>query len=99
MADSAPVGAGEAPRPLPPAPDGILTIRGGVGGMSFQLEELLRGATQLDDVVQQLLGIEDEARRVQDDLEPYLYESLDSGRRPPTPLPGAGGTWRKCVRS
>lgn len=80
MADSAPVGAGEAPRPLPPAPDGILTIRGGVGGMSFQLEELLRGATQLDDVVQQLLGIEDEARRVQDDLEPYLYESLDSGR-------------------
>ncbi|MGO4146565.1 hypothetical protein AB4Y77_15920 [Paenarthrobacter sp. YAF11_1] len=48
--------------------------------MSFQLEELLRGATQLDDVVQQLLGIEDEARRVQDDLEPYLYESLDTGR-------------------
>ncbi|MDR6988292.1 pimeloyl-ACP methyl ester carboxylesterase [Paenarthrobacter nitroguajacolicus] len=79
MADSAPVGAGEAPRPVPPAPDGILTIRGGVGGMSYQLEELLRGAARLDDVVQQLLGIEEEARRVQDDLEPFLYDSYDTG--------------------
>ncbi len=79
MSDAAPVGAGEAPKPLPPAPDGPLAIRGGVGGVSFQLEELLRGASQLDDLVQQLLGIEAEARRVQDDLEPFLHDSYGSG--------------------
>jgi hypothetical protein len=79
MADSAPVGAGGAPRPLPPAADGFLTIRGGVGGMSFQLEELLRGVIQLDEVVQQLRDIEDEAIRVQDSLETFLYDSYDTG--------------------
>ena len=47
--------------------------------MSFQLEELLRGATQLDELVQQLLGIEDEARQVQDGLEPFLYDSYRTG--------------------
>ncbi|BCW60733.1 hypothetical protein [Arthrobacter sp. StoSoilB20] len=79
MADAAPVGAGGAPRPLPPAADGILTIRGGVGGMSFQLEELLRGVAQLDDVIEQLQGIEDETRRVQDELEAFLYDSYETG--------------------
>ena len=79
MADSAPVGAGAAPRPSPPPPDGILSIRGGVGGISFQLEELVMGADQLDDMVGQLLGIEEEARRVQDALTPYLADSYDSG--------------------
>ncbi|WP_347782408.1 hypothetical protein [Paenarthrobacter nicotinovorans] len=79
MADAAPVGAGGAPRPLPPAADGILTIRGGVGGMSFQLEELLRGVAQLDDVIEQLQGIEDETRRVQDELESFLYDSYETG--------------------
>ncbi|WP_167510512.1 hypothetical protein [Paenarthrobacter nitroguajacolicus] len=81
MADSAPVGAGAAPLPSPPAPDGTLLIRGGVGGMSFQLEELLRGASQLDELVQQLLGLEEEALRIQDALEPFLYDSYDSGCR------------------
>lgn len=79
MADSAPVGAGAAPRPSPPAADGILSIRGGIGGMSFQLEELLRGAGQLDDLVQQLLAIETETRRVQEALEPFLDGSYASG--------------------
>ncbi|MCT9869888.1 hypothetical protein [Paenarthrobacter aurescens] len=79
MSDSAPVGAGAAPQPLPPAPDGILHIRGGIGGMTFQLEELLRGANQLDGMVQQLLDIEAEARRVQEELEPFLYDSYGTG--------------------
>ncbi|MFE4195651.1 hypothetical protein ACFRJ9_07295 [Paenarthrobacter sp. NPDC056912] len=79
MSDSAPVGAGAAPKPSPPAPDGSLAIRGGVGGISFQLEELLRGAGQLDEMVQQLLGVEEEARRVQDELGPYIYGSYDTG--------------------
>ncbi|UXM91459.1 PE-PPE domain-containing protein [Paenarthrobacter sp. JL.01a] len=79
MTDAAPVGAGAAPRPSPPPPDGSLRIQGGVGGISFQLEELARGADQLDAVVGQLLGIEEEALRVQDALLPYLSDSFDSG--------------------
>jgi len=47
--------------------------------MSFQLEELLRGAGTLDELVQQLVGIEKEARQVQDGLEPFLYDSYQSG--------------------
>ncbi|WP_426004694.1 hypothetical protein ACPFL9_19655 [Paenarthrobacter sp. NyZ202] len=79
MADSAPVGAGSPPLPSPPLPDGSLTIRGGLGGISFQFEELLRGVAQLDDLVQQLKGVEDEARRVQDELAGSLYESYATG--------------------
>ncbi|XAS72027.1 hypothetical protein VUN82_23640 [Micrococcaceae bacterium Sec5.1] len=79
MADVAPVGGGSAPQPMAPAPDGILSIRGGVGGMSCQLEELLRGAALLDDLVQQLIGVEEETRRVQADLGPYLFDSYASG--------------------
>ncbi len=79
MDDAAPVGAGAAPSPSPPPSDGILGIRGGVGGISFQLEELARGADWLDDIVVQLLGIEEEARRVQDALTPYLSDSYESG--------------------
>ncbi|MFF2844593.1 hypothetical protein [Paenarthrobacter sp. NPDC057981] len=79
MADAAPIGAGAAPTPSPPPPDGSLRIQGGVGGISFQLEELVRGADQLDATVRQLLGIEEEARRVQDALMPYLSDSFESG--------------------
>jgi pimeloyl-ACP methyl ester carboxylesterase len=43
------------------------------------LEELLRGAALLDDLVQQLIGVEAEARGVQADLGPYLYDSYASG--------------------
>ncbi|BCW50629.1 hypothetical protein [Arthrobacter sp. StoSoilB13] len=79
MADVAPVGAGSAPQPTAPAPDGILGIRGGVGGISCQLEELLRGAALLDELVQQLVGVEAEARRVKADLGSYLFDSYASG--------------------
>ncbi|UKA49687.1 hypothetical protein LFT48_20010 [Arthrobacter sp. FW305-123] len=47
--------------------------------MSFQLEELLRGAGTLDELVQQLVGIEAETRQVQDGLEPFLYDSYETG--------------------
>ena len=47
--------------------------------MSFQLEELLRGAGTLDELVQQLVGIENEARQVQDCLAPFLYDSYRTG--------------------
>ena len=80
MADAAPVDAGSAPQPKAPAPDGELRIRGGVGGMSFQLEELLRGAGVLDQLVKQLIDVEDEALRVKDELEPFLPGSFATGR-------------------
>jgi hypothetical protein len=79
VADAAPVGAGSAPRPIPQAPDGDLRIRGGIGGISFQLEELLRGVAVLDGLVQQLTGIEEEALRIQEALEPYLYDAHATG--------------------
>lgn len=79
MADVAPVGAGSAAQPAAPAPDGILSIRGGVGGISCQLEELLRGAALLDELVQQLTGVEAETRRVKADLGHYLFDSYASG--------------------
>ncbi|MFI2564937.1 hypothetical protein [Paenarthrobacter sp. NPDC018779] len=79
MSDAAPIGAGSAPEPAPPVPDGILRIRGGVGGMSFQLDELLQGAAVLDQLAQRLGSVEVEAQRVQDALEPFLYESYASG--------------------
>lgn len=79
MSDAAPVGAGSAPHPAPPAPDGILHIRGGVGGMSFQLEELLRGAAVLDGLVQQLIDIEGEAQMVKEALESFLADSYATG--------------------
>lgn len=47
--------------------------------MSFQLEELLRGAALLDDLVQQLLGIETETSRVKDELGLSLYDSYATG--------------------
>lgn len=79
MSDAAPVDAGSAPKPAPPAPDGFLHVRGGVGGMAFQLEELLSGAAILDDLVRQLMAIEDEAVRVHDALKPYLFDSYTAG--------------------
>lgn len=79
MADAAPVGAGTAPQPTPPVQDGYLKIRGGIGGISFQLEELLRGVAVMDELVQQLIGIEDETHRIQEALEPYLYDSHATG--------------------
>jgi len=47
--------------------------------MSFQLEELLRGAAALDELVKQLVNIETEARQVQGCLEPFLYDSYETG--------------------
>ena len=40
--------------PVEPAPDGVMGVRGGVGGISFQFEELLAGANALDGVVREL---------------------------------------------
>jgi hypothetical protein len=79
MAEVAPVGAGGSPRPQTPEPDGPLRIRGGVGGINFQFEELLAGAASLDELVRQLQAIEVEAEAVRVALFPHQASSYTSG--------------------
>ena len=63
MAEAAPAGSGGAPVPAA-AVDGMLRIRGGVGGLSFQFEELLAGASALDGLVGELADVEAETEAV-----------------------------------
>jgi hypothetical protein len=79
MAEATPAGAGGAPHPSAPPDEGMLRIRGGVGGVSFQFEELLAGATALDGVVRQLQAVEAEADAVRHALFPYQSDSYSSG--------------------
>lgn len=79
MAESTPSGSGTAPRPTAPADDGILRIRGGLGGLSFQFEELLAGAQALDGLVRQLAALEVEADAVRRELFRYQADAYSSG--------------------
>ncbi|RKR20217.1 hypothetical protein [Arthrobacter oryzae] len=79
MAEATPADSGGAPRVSPPAPDGSLRIRGGIGGLSFQFEELLAGASALDGLVRQLQAVEMEADGVKHALFPYQPDSYASG--------------------
>lgn len=79
MAEVTPTGSGEVPLPAPPPPDGMLRIRGGVGGLSFQFEELLAGAAALDTLVRQLYTLEAEADGVRRALFEYQSDSYRSG--------------------
>lgn len=79
MAEVAPPGAGGAPQPRAPGPDGPLRVRGGVGGIRFQFEELLAGAAALDGLVLQLQAIEVEAESVKVALFPHQASSYTSG--------------------
>lgn len=58
----------------------MLRIRGGLGGLSFQFEELLAGAGALDGLVRQLESLEWEADAVRRALIPYQADSCLSGR-------------------
>lgn len=79
MAEVTPSGSGEVPRPAPPRPDGMLQIRGGIGGVSFQFEELLAGAAALDGIVRQLYAVEAGADAVRRALFDYQQDSYRSG--------------------
>ncbi len=79
MAESSPAGAGGVPRPTAPAADGMLRIRGGVGGLTFQFEELLEGAAALETVVDRLWSLESEADEVRRALFAYQADSYTSG--------------------
>lgn len=79
MSEATPAGSGGAPRPSEPPADGTLRIRGGVGGLGFQFEELLAGAAALDDIVRQLGSVEVEADAVRRSLFPYQPDAYESG--------------------
>ena len=78
MAEATPTGSGGAPVPAAPV-DGMLRIRGGVGGLSFQFEELLAGAAALDGVAKELAAVEADADAVRRALFPYQPDSYASG--------------------
>jgi hypothetical protein len=78
MAEASPAGFGPAPVPTAPV-DGTLRIRGGVGGLRFQFEELLAGASALDGVVRELAAVEAEVEGVRRALLPYQHDSYGSG--------------------
>ncbi|MGX1163302.1 hypothetical protein FBY31_2649 [Arthrobacter sp. SLBN-100] len=70
MAEATPSGSGSIHLSGPPD-DGFLMIRGGVGGISFQLEELTGGAEKLDDLAGELSELEVEIRRIWEGLVPF----------------------------
>ena len=77
MAEASPAGAGGAP--VPAAPMEGLRIRGGVGGLSFQFEELLAGVSALDGMARELAAVEAEADGVRRALFTFQFDSYSSG--------------------
>ena len=79
MADVTPSGSGGPLELSGPAVDGGLEIRGGVGGITFQLEELVVGAGRLDALAEELASVEAEVHRIWGDLGAYQNDSRPSG--------------------
>jgi hypothetical protein len=79
MADVTPSGSGRPIELTGPAVDGGLEIRGGVGGITFQLEELIVGAARLDALADELASVEAEVHRIWGDLGAYQKDSRPSG--------------------
>ena len=79
MADVTPSGSGGPIHLTGPAVDGPLEIRGGLGGISVQLEELIGGAEKLDAAAGELAAVEGEVRRIWEDLCPYQDEPRHTG--------------------
>ncbi len=79
MAEVTPSGTGGPIRLTGPAVDGPLEIRGGVGGISFQLEELMGGAEKLEAAAGELAAVEVEVRRIWEDLCHYQNEPRSTG--------------------
>lgn len=79
MAEISPGGAGGPLRPQVPPPDGELSIRGGVGGIRFQLSELAAGAGALEVLAGTLTAVEVATDRVWQELCNYANEPRSSG--------------------
>jgi len=97
MAEATPAGSGGPLGPLRPAEDGNLRIRGGVGGIQFQLEELMAGAAELEGLAGELSAIEVRVRRIWEELCPYQYEPRPSGTAALIAV-GEGGQSVRAVR-
>ncbi len=68
MAEVTPSGSAGPIQVSGPAVDGGLEIRGGIGGIAFQFEELMGGAEKLDDLASELAAVEAEVSRIQSGL-------------------------------
>lgn len=68
MAEVTPSGSGGPIDVNGPAIDGSLEIRGGIGGITFQFEELIGGAEKLDDLADELVDVEGEIARIQNGI-------------------------------
>ncbi|WP_043485534.1 hypothetical protein [Arthrobacter sp. SPG23] len=79
MAEATPSGSGGRLGPLETATEGSMRIRGGVGGISFQLEELMAGVAELEGMADELAAIEVGVRRVWEELCPYENDPRASG--------------------
>jgi hypothetical protein len=79
MAEAAPGGSGGQLRPAEPASNDVLSVRGGVGGISFQLEELDMGARELETLAGDLAAIELGIHRVWESLGSYQRDDPASG--------------------
>lgn len=97
MAEATPAGSGDPLDTLRRAEDGDLRIRGGVGGIRFQLEELMAGAAELENLAGELSAIEVSVRRLWEELCPYQYEPRPSGTAALIAV-GEGGQSVRAVR-
>ncbi|MBD1541359.1 hypothetical protein G9E11_03640 [Arthrobacter sp. IA7] len=79
MAEAAPGAGGGQLRPLEPASNAVLSVRGGVGGIAFQLEELDSGARELDALARDLAAAELGIYRVWESLGSYQRDDPASG--------------------
>ncbi|MEQ7739086.1 hypothetical protein, partial [Escherichia coli] len=62
-----------------PARDGNLVISGGIGGITFQLEELASGAVKLAQLSSRLGDIEAEVRRIWEEMGQFQNEPRVTG--------------------
>ncbi|MBT2537802.1 PE-PPE domain-containing protein [Arthrobacter sp. ISL-69] len=97
MAEATPSGSSGPLAPLEPATDGDMRIRGGVGGIRFQLEELIAGAAELEGLADELAAVEIGVRRIWEELCPYQYEPRPSGTAALIAV-GEGGQSVRAVR-
>ena len=74
MAEMTPAGSGGSIPVNEPARDGSLEIRGGIGGISFQFDELLGGAEKLDILADDLGSVEIDVRRMWEQLCFFPHE-------------------------
>ncbi|MDQ4047120.1 MAG: PE-PPE domain-containing protein [Actinomycetota bacterium] len=79
MPEVTPFESGGPLRPQEPAQDGHLLVRGGVAGISFQLEELGAGARGLDGLARELAAVEAAAYRIWSELGQYQNDPPSSG--------------------